>query len=451
LLATIGSLLRHPVSIAGVLITTVGAVGFLTMAVAAALGLFNHPYAGLIVFILLPAVFVLGLLLIPLGIRLHRRAIRRDPAAADWPVVDLRKANVRRTVLAVTALTVINGMIVLLAGYGGLHWMESPSFCGQACHTPMHPQYTAWQNTTHANIACVDCHVGEGGRALVKYKLAGVRQLVHVITNNYPRPIPASQADLRPALETCGTCHTASMGHGVRPRMLKQYGDDEANTETVTNLELHVGGPGQPTPSGRAIHWHADPAVRVEYVTTDADRQAIPFVRVVGRSGEVKEYVVEGTTPESLGAGATRVMDCIDCHNAAAHRISPTAEEAVDRALAAGEINPKLPFVRREGVLLLKSGYTSEEEAVAAIDSGLRAFYKDQAQVDAQALSLAVQRLQRLYRTNVFPTMNVTWGVYRDNLGHTTSDGCFRCHDGSHVAKDGSTISADCEYCHTMR
>ena len=40
--------------------------------------------------------------------------------------------------------------------------------------------------------------------------------------------------------------------------------------------------------------------------------------------------------------------------------------------------------------------------------------------------------------------MKVTWGVYRDNLGHTTSDGCFRCHDGSHVAKDGTMISADC-------
>ena len=186
----------------------------------------------------------------------------------------------------------------------------------------------------------------------------------------------------------------------------------------------------------RAIHWHADPAVRVEYVTTDADRQAIPFVRVVGRSGEVKEYVVEGTTAEALTAGTTRVMDCIDCHNAAAHRISPLAEEAVDRAIAAGEISLQLPFVRREGVRLLKSGYTSEEEAVAAIDSGLRTFYKEQsAQVDAQALSQAVQRLQRLYRTNVFPTMKVTWGVYRDNLGHTTSDGCFRCHDGSHITE----------------
>ena len=44
--------------------------------------------------------------------------------------------------------------------------------------------------------------------------------------------------------------------------------------------------------------------------------------------------------------------------------------------------------------------------------------------------------------------MKVTFGTYPDNIGHMTSSGCFRCHDGSLTAKDGSTISADCEYCH---
>ena len=440
-------------SLAGAVITTAGAVGFVAMAIAAALGLFNNPYAGLVVFVLLPAIFVLGLLLIPLGMRLQRRAIERDPGmSTDWPVIDFGKARVRRIVLAVTALTVVNVVIVLVAGYGALHYMESPAFCGQTCHTPMHPQFTAWQNNPHSNVACVDCHVGEGGRALVRYKLAGARQLAHVLINRYPRPIPASQADLRPALETCGNCHTPTLGHGVRPRAVREYADDETNTETVTNLDLNVGGPGQPTASGTAIHWHADPSVRVEYVTTDANRETIPFVRVTRPGGEVKEFVVEGTTPEALAAGTTRVMDCIDCHNAAAHRISPTAERAVDRAIASGQVSAKLPFVRREGVRLVKSDYASEDAAMAAIDSGLRAFYTEQAKdVDPAALSQAVTGLQRLYRTNVFPTMKVTWGVYSDNLGHTTSTGCFRCHDGSHVAKDGTMISADCSYCHELR
>jgi hypothetical protein len=61
-----------------------------------------------------------------------------------------------------------------------------------------------------------------------------------------------------------------------------------------------------------------------------------------------------------------------------------------------------------------------------------------------------VAGLQDVYRRNVFPTMNVTWGSYPNNKGHMTSNGCFRCHDESHTAKDGSTISGDCEFCHTQ-
>ena len=438
--------LRHPLAIAGVIITTAGAVGTLTLGVAALMGVFANPYAGLVVFVLLPALFVLGLLLIPIGIwRQRRQAKAGEPA--DWPVVDLRQPRARRITLVVTALTVVNLAIILIASYGALHWMESPSFCGQTCHTPMHPQFTAWQATPHSKVACVECHIGEGGRAMVKYKLAGARQLLHVITGNYPRPIPASQADLRPAVETCGRCHQPELDHGIRRRQVRDYADDETNTETVSDLELFVGGPGRPTPSGRAIHWHADPNVRIEYIYTDDDRQTIPFVRVTGRDGKVKEFTVEGTTPEALKAGKTRVMDCIDCHNAVAHRISPTAEQAVNRAIAAGAISAQLPFVRREAVRLLTAQHTGEADA--AIESGLRNFYPGtRANVDPAALRQAILHVQELYRTNVFPEMKVTWGVYRDNRSHITSDGCLRCHDDLHIAKDGSKIIGDCEYCH---
>ena len=272
-------------------------------------------------------------------------------------------------------MTVVNATLVLLAAQGSLHYMESPEFCGQTCHTPMHPQYTAWQNTTHAEVACVQCHIGEGARALVHYKLAGVRQLVHVISGNFPRPIPASQAVMRPALETCGTCHSPTLGHGERTRTIREYAEDETNTETATTLTMHVGGPGQKTASGRAIHWHADPNVRIEYITTDADRQTIPFVRTINEKGETKEYVVEGHD----AGGARRGHLAHD----GLHRLpqrrrasnSPTAEQAVNRAMAAGQISPALPFVRREAVRLLKSDYSDEAAAVAAIESGFRAVY----------------------------------------------------------------------------
>jgi nitrate/TMAO reductase-like tetraheme cytochrome c subunit len=441
---------RHPVALTGAVITTLSGLLFVVLAIAMSVGLLVNPYAGLMVFVALPAAFVIGLILIPIGVRLGRRWERRHPGAPVWPILDFSHSRTRHVALAVLVLTGVNLVIVLLAGYGTMQWMESPSFCGQVCHAPMHPQFTAWQNAPHSNVTCVQCHIGEGGSAFLHYKMAGVRQLLHVVTNNYPRPIPAV-ADMRPALETCGTCHWSGRSLGNMLHVSHQYGDDEANSDTVTAMMLHVGGPGAPTTSGRAIHWHADPAVRVEYVATDDARQTIPWVRVTKPDGSVKEYAAEGVTAETFTAGERRVMDCLDCHNVVAHRIAPSAEQAVDLAMASGRIPRSLPYVRREGVKLVRSTYSSTEAALAAIEEGLRGFYKTQSgQIDGQALGRAVETLQTVYRRNVFPTMNVTFGVYADNIGHTSSQGCLRCHDDSHTAKDGSTISGDCETCHTM-
>jgi hypothetical protein len=268
------------------------------------------------------------------------------------------------------------------------------------------------------------------------------------MTNQVPKPIPGV-ADMRPALEVCGSCHWPERALADRVRVVRDFADDEANTETTTILQMHLGGPGQPTTAGRAIHWHADPAITITYTATDKERQTIPFVKVTDAKGTVREFVTEGTTPAQLAQGVSRTMDCIDCHNVVAHRIAPTPERAVDDAIVAGRISRALPFVRRESVRLLKADYPGEDAALKAIDEGLRTFYAPRGTaIDAGNLDRTVDALRTLYRRNVFPSMKVTWGVYPDNLGHTTSSGCFRCHDGSHTAKDGTTISADCEYCH---
>ena len=156
------TLVRHPLAIAGALITTVSAVVFIALAIAVLAGMFENPYAGLVVFVAIPAVFLPGLLLIPAGMWLQQRKLRAPPRrGGGWPVLDFAR-RVRRRALVVAALTAANVVIVLLAGYGGLHWMESPTFCGQVCHTPMQPQFTAWQSAPHARVACVSCHIGEG-------------------------------------------------------------------------------------------------------------------------------------------------------------------------------------------------------------------------------------------------------------------------------------------------
>jgi nitrate/TMAO reductase-like tetraheme cytochrome c subunit len=443
------ALARHPLAIAGVLITTVSAVLFIVLAMAVVFEWLDNPYAGLVVFLAVPALFVLGLLLIPLGMWLQARKDRRDPeAVADWSVVDFRKASVRRAAIAIIALTAVNLALLLLGGYGTLHSMESPEFCGQVCHTPMHPQFTSWQSTVHARVSCTECHIGGGVRAFVHYKLVGVRQLYHVAVDQVPKPIPGV-ADMRPAKEVCGSCHWPGRGFPDSVRVIREFADDETSSETTTVLQMHLGGPGQKTPAGRAIHWHADPRVSVEYVATDRERQTIPWVKVTDERGQVREFVADGATPEQIAGGERRTMDCIDCHNAVGHRISPTPERAVDETIAAGRIDRALPFVRREAVRLLKEEHAAQDDGVRAVGDGLRKFYAAEGRgVDARALEQAADALSALYGRNVFPVMKVTWGVYPDNLGHITSTGCFRCHDGGHAAKDGTTISADCEYCH---
>jgi hypothetical protein len=445
----LAALSRHPLAIVGAILTTVAASVFLALAAAMAADLLRNPYAGLVVFVALPALFVIGLLMIAVGAWLERRRIAAG-AARDWPVLDLAQPRIRRTALAIIALTVVNVAILLVAGYGALHWMESPQFCGQVCHTPMHPQYTAWSASSHAEIACVSCHIGEGARSFVHAKLAGVRQLWHVTNGSYPRPIPAVAPGLPAARETCATCHDVTRNRGVITRTLREFGEDETSTETKTTLQMHVGGPGAKTASGRAIHWHADPLVRVEYVASDAERQTIPYIKVTDRSGVTREFVAEGSTAAQFSTAERRVMDCADCHNGVGHPFAPTVQKAVDRVLAAGQVDRALPFIRREAVRTLSAEYPDAGTAEAAIERELKAFYQAEGgTADTATLERAVRALRAVYRHNVFPAMKIAWGTYPDNLGHMTSNGCFRCHDGR-TAADGREISADCEFCHVQ-
>ena len=441
------TLARHPLAIAGALITTASAVVFIALVIAELIGLFENPYSGLVVFIAIPAAFLFGLLLIPLGMWLEQRKLERHPeAAAGWPVIDLGQPHVRRRVLLFTALTAVNVIIILIAGYGSLHWMESPTFCGQACHTPMEPQFTAWQNGPHARTACVRCHIAEGAQGFVQAKLAGTRQLAHVITNSFPKPVPPG-AHMAPGAQaqTCLGCHQPERVVGDPVHVFREYADDEGNTEAVTILKMHLGGPSS---EGRSIHWHADPANRVEYVATGEDRQTIIYVKSSDAKGQVKEYRAADATDQMISSGVRRTMDCIDCHNSVGHPISPAAEKAVDRIIAAGQVSPKLPYARRESVRLVTAAYPSHDAAASGIDQGLRDFYKSQGNADQQAVGRAATALQGLYTRNVFPIMKVTWGAYPDNRGHIASPGCTRCHDDEHKAKDGTTINGDCEYCH---
>jgi nitrate/TMAO reductase-like tetraheme cytochrome c subunit len=436
---------RNPLSLIGTVVTTTAAVLFAVLLVLDAVGAIANPYLGLLVFVTIPFVFVLGLLLIPLGAWRERRRRRHDSAPPAWPIVDLRQPRHRMLVVTGLALTGVNIVIVSMAAYGGVHYMDSPAFCGQVCHTTMEPQFSAHQAWPHARVGCSQCHIGPGAGAMFEAKLAGTRQLYHVLTNQVPRPVPPPERLIQPAHETCEGCHWSGQPHGDRLRQIREFANDEANTESVTTLRLHVGG----GPSRAGIHWHANPGTVIDFVPPPAGKDAAPFVRVTESNGRVREFLAPGATAAQFASAPLRRMECTDCHNRPAHTMFATAERAVDTAMADGRIPRELPFVRRETIAVIKQPYDARGAAEAAIARRLREFYGQRPGVDARLVDRAVANVQDLWSRNVFPAMKVTWGTYPSHLGHVDSPGCFRCHDDEHKAADGAVISQSCELCHT--
>ncbi|MET0167961.1 MAG: NapC/NirT family cytochrome c [Vicinamibacterales bacterium] len=444
--------LRHPASAIGVALTTASGFVFLILLSIQALGFLENPYIGILVYVLVPALFLLGLLLIPVGLRLERRRTRAGIAAPAWPRIDLNDPVQRSTLLFVAALTLANVAILSVASYGAVEYSESQQFCGQACHAVMEPEFTAHQSGPHARVHCVACHVGPGPGGFVAAKLNGTRQLWLASTGTFSRPIPTPLESMPDVRMSCEQCHWPDRFVGDRVKVIYEHADDEANTQTMTTVRLHVGGPVTGTGSGTGIHWHMNRGNEIEYVALDEKREQIPYVRVTTPDRRVREYFAEGVSPADLAGKARRRMDCLDCHNRPAHRFGSSPERAVDAAIGEGRINAKIPFIRRDAVRALMTPYASHEVAVTEIERTLRdaANARLPHAFEEADLREAIGVTQAIYRSNVFPSMKVGWGTYPNQIGHTVSTGCFRCHDENHKTTDGVAISQDCELCHSF-
>jgi len=453
----LAELVRHPLSVAGIVVTTLSAILFLVFFLLDLLGFTANPYLGILVFLVAPGLFLIGLVLIPCGIGLERRRRRKglDVREAEWPSVDLNVPHQRRVVAFVLVSTVLNLVILSLAAYRGLEYMDSVEFCGELCHTVMEPEFVAYQDGPHARVTCVQCHIGPGAPWFVKSKLSGTRQVFAVTFGTYSRPIPTPVENLRPARDTCEQCHWPEKFHGDQLTASWSYADDEASTESPTMLRLHVGGMTPKAGKATGIHWHVDPANAIDYIAIDEKRQVIGKVTLRDGAGRVvREWIADGVTPGQLAAGESRRMDCIDCHNRPTHPFAASAGRAVDAALGREELTRGLPYIRREAVAALSGRYATREQAVSAISDRIARFYREnypevfagrRAELDG-----AIASAQRVYARNVFPTMGVGWGTHLNNLGHTDSPGCFRCHDDIHRDREGATISQDCSLCHTI-
>ena len=270
----------------------------------------------------------------------------------------------------VVLVTFINFVIVGTASFRGVAQMDKPSFCGQSCHV-MAPEWSAYHVSSHANVACTECHIASGMSGYVSAKLNGTRQLVHLVLGSYPRPIMA-EGKVPPANATCLHCHRPNKFIGDKLLVKTSYADDEQNSMTRTLVLLHVGGRDQ---FGKLSGIHGAHLGHIEYIATDTTLKQFPgSARLMPMAQQLSMCRAMLKSPI---AGQKRVMDCIDCHNRAAHSFD-TPEAALNKAMAAGSPNASLPFVHKEGIALIKADYSSQEDATSKITAGLENFYRSQ-------------------------------------------------------------------------
>ena len=447
----------NPLSIGGAALASVSLVTIIFLTAVELFQTQSPAYIGIISYIVLPVPLILGLLVIPIGAWRERRRLRKGhPASRLAFSVDLAVPRQRSALTVFLGVTVIFLLFTFYGSYRAFEWTESVEFCGTTCHSVMEPEHTAYQNSPHARVKCVDCHVGSGAGWYVRSKLSGAYQVYAVLAGVYPRPIPTPIHNLRPAQETCEQCHWPSHFSAEKKYVNTYFKSDSANTRWTVALLMKIGGGSEERGPAGGIHWHMNIGNEIRFVATDEQRQTIPYVWAKDRkTGTVTEYVLTeeaSRVPEFRGQmGAP--MDCIDCHNRPSHIYRPPAR-IVDASLAHNKISTALPRIREKAIDVLKQEYTTKEAAMDSIPLLLKEFYATEypGLTGEQQASLvaAGQELQRQFSVNFFPRMKVRWSAYPNNIGHLTDLGCFRCHDGNHKSADGRVISKDCNSCHTI-
>ncbi|OQY26433.1 MAG: hypothetical protein B6244_13590 [Candidatus Cloacimonetes bacterium 4572_55] len=440
----------------GVIIATSSFLTFILFEFARLTGLLTNQYMGMIMYMALPGLFILGLGLIPIGWFSYKRAMGKSSGellSARFPSRDIQAKQTGSNVFLIAmVLSLANVIFISAVGFRTLHFMDSSEFCGTACHEVMGPEWTVYQNSPHARVKCVECHVGQGLGALMSSKFEGARQLISSTFDLYQRPIPTPVHQLRPARETCEKCHWPSKFYGKRLKTIIHYAEDEESTPSYTTLALKVDSGTSNNRGG--IHWHIGKENYVRFASVDDNRKDMIWVEVKQPDGSYKRFTNENFKDENVNPKAVRSLDCADCHNRATH-IYENPDDALDFRMQDELIDRTLPYIRREGLKAITKEYASQDEALSGITNSILQFYQEEypeiAQSKKEEIETAIHVLQEIYSRNIHHEMNITWGVYRNLLGHEDDeDGCARCHNEYLVDEDEETISEDCDLCHFL-
>ncbi|WP_159520336.1 NapC/NirT family cytochrome c [Sunxiuqinia indica] len=453
------SSIRNWISITGAILAVFNLASILSLMILNTIFGFGGSYIGIFIYLVLPAFMIIGLLLIPIGMRINRKKARKAKSEGrelNWPILDFNNVAVRNASTIFIVGTVFLLIISSIGSYEAFHYTESVEFCGKLCHQVMEPEYVTYHGSSHERVACVECHVGAGAGWYVKSKLSGMYQVYSVLAKKYPKPIPTPIENLRPARETCEECHWPEKFYDRKLRVEHSFLADDNNTEQIVHLQIKTSSKATVHGMEKGIHQHISPDVKIEYKAVDHDRQIIPWVKYTNtKTGESQTYT-DGDYPLSqaeLDTLETRVMDCLDCHNRPSHNYR-VPQNFIDQSMAEGRISKTLPSIKLIAMMALYQEYPTKDSAFAAISSQVREYYElvepEVLENRTAEVEQAIAEIQDQYAHNFFPLMNVSWKYYPNNVGHMENDGCFRCHNDRHAAESGQVISKDCNLCHNI-
>jgi hypothetical protein len=446
----------HWLSRLGVALTTSTFLAFIFLEALSLLGVFTNAYLGLITYLVFPTLFVVGLILIPIGWRAYVKSTGKtagellsEQFAPDGIEGGLFGSRLLKTI---GLLTIINLVFLGAASLRTLHFMDEARFCGTACHKVMNPEWVTYQQSPHAHVKCVECHVGEGFQALVDSKINGAYQIISLTFSLYEKPIPTPVKNLRPARETCENCHWPDKFTGNRLKTIVHYGLDRASTPKYTTLNVKIGTGEEGIAKGS--HWHISERNQVRYLAADEKRFTMKWAEVRQPDGEFRRYrnqVFQGGDDED--SAAIRIMDCVDCHNRATH-IYELPEYAIDDRIQRELMHRTLPYAKRAGLSAITKNYRDKATGYGLIAVGTENYYRDNHpgvfQSGTVQLDSMIAVLRNIYHRNIHPGMEITWGSYPNHIAHRKGPGCFRCHNPYMVDDEGYAISDECTLCHSI-
>lgn len=438
----------------GIILTTSAFFTFIFLEISRTMGFVSNAYVGLVTYLFLPMLFITGLLLIPFGWWLYKRKTKKTTKeiVAEKFQLDDHYVQHQTTYLfkTLSVLTIVNIVFLTFASYRTFKFMDQAYFCGNACHDVMGPEWATYVESPHSNVKCIDCHVGESFEAVVSSKMNGVWQMISTTFNLYERPIPAPVTTLRPARETCEKCHWPDKFYGTRLKTIPAYSDNETNDLTYTTLNLKIDSGTKRNKAG--IHWHISKDTKVEYLAADEKRNEMIWVKVTYPNGKSVKYV-NADLENKITKNEVKTMDCVDCHNRATH-VYEDASHALNKKLYFSEISNTLPYIKKIALENIEKNYPSHSIASAEIKKSINKYYKDNYpdiyKSRKHDIDHSIESIIAVYKRNIHPNMNVTWGTYTNHLGHQDDNGCLRCHNSNLVSKEGLTINEDCTLCHSI-